>query len=55
MFQVSLRWSECHLAAESVWAATTMVHSASVRPSCQVGSGGCRDVISVFREMDGNV
>lgn len=53
MFQVSLRWSECHMAAGKVLA-TTVVHSAPVRARCQVVSGGCRDFISVFRGgMDG--
>lgn len=41
MFQVSLRWSECHLVAGSVWA-TAVVHSAPVRLNCrrsQVAAG----------------
>lgn len=54
MFQVSLRWSECHLAAGSVWA-TAVVNSASVRLNCRVVSGGCRDFISVFRGTAGNI
>lgn len=54
MFQVSLRWTECHLAAGSVWA-TAVVHSAPVRLNCRAVSGGCRDFMSVFRGKARNI